>query len=93
MKYIVMQRMIGSMVREVPILFPNELVHQHVASALLKLPGNPYKFLNKVSAAGDVDLDAVVCSGRSTTLRIDSRGKEDADLILTVEYGGGVKPL
>ncbi len=93
MKYIVMQRKVGGTVRHVPVIFPNELVHRHVAEALLKLPGNPYQFLNKVASAGDVtvELGSVACSGGSTTLNIKSRGVVDERLIDTVEYGGGVR--
>lgn len=92
MKYIVMQRKISDdMIREVPIIFPNELVHAHVAKALLNLPGNPYGFLNKVAAAGDVTLDGAFCGGRSETLKIGSREAEDDRLIFGVEYGFGVK--
>lgn len=93
MKYIVMQRKVGETIREIPILFPNELVHQHVAKALLALPGNPYGFLNKVAAAGEATLDEVHCHGGSETLKIQSRGEEDARLIFGVEYGFGVKSL
>lgn len=93
MKYIVMQRKVGDTIREVPILFPNELVHQHVAKALLSLPGNPYDFLNKVAAAGEVTLGDVACFGHSDTLKIGSRDREDERLIFGVEYGFGVKSL
>ncbi len=93
MKYIVMVRRVGDMVREVPILFPNELVHQHVAQALLRLPGNPYGFENRVAAAGEatMELGAVKCGGRSETLKIGSRGDEDARLIEMSDYGVGIK--
>jgi hypothetical protein len=90
-KYIVMVRKTGSLRRELPILFPNELVHQHVAKALLGLPGNPYGFENRVASAGDVVFSRVACSGRSESLNIATRGKEDETLIWGVEYGFGVK--
>jgi len=93
MKYIVMVRKVGGMTREVPVLFPSELVHRHVADALLKLPGNPYGFENRVAAAGDVTLGigTVECGGRSSTLNIGSRGEADERLIEMCEYGAGVK--
>lgn len=89
MKYIVMRRKVGDTIREIPILFPNELVHRHVASALLNLPGNPYGFENKVAAAGSVVLDEVRCDGSSETLNIGSRGEEDEHLIIRRGVRGG----
>ncbi len=92
MKYIVMVRKVGGAVHELPILFPNELVHAHVARALLRLPGNPYDFLSRVAAAGEVVLDnGATCFGRSETLNIESRGDEDARLIKLSDYGIGIK--
>jgi len=95
MKYIVMQRKYAGMIKEVPIIFPNELVHKHVAMALLSLNGNPYNFINKVASAGDVAIEAdyseIHCTGRSDTLNIDSRGDIDENLIIMCEYGVGLK--
>ena len=93
MKYIVMQRKIGDMIQEIPIIFPAQLVHKHVAQALLKLPGNPYNFINKVASAGEVtfDNDSITCYGESETLNIKSRGLEDVELIEMIDYGGGIK--
>lgn len=94
MKYIVMQRKIGDdMIQEIPIIFPDVLVHKHVAMALLRLPGNPYNFINKVASAGTIEYSDAefTCSGNSSTLKISSRGEVDEQLILNCEYGRGFK--
>lgn len=90
MKYIVIKHHFGSMSQETPIIFPEHLVHSIVADALMQ---SPILGLRKpeVVAAGEVQLHDAVCSGRSGSLHIDSRGVEDSRLIFGVDYGLGIK--
>jgi hypothetical protein len=91
MKYIVMQRNLGDIIQEVPIIFPTCLVHKHVAQALLKLPGNSYQFLNRVASAGEITFGSIWCGGDSETLKISSRPQDEA-LISSIDYNCGYEP-
>jgi hypothetical protein len=75
-----------------PIIFPDILVHDHVArclSLLMSLMYPTYKVA--VCAAGFVssaDVGRMInCSGESTSIGVQSRGQRDTDLIRMSDYG------
>ena len=85
MKYIVFQTKDGC--QEIPIIFPNTLVHIEVAQALSKIVGT-----SRIVAAGEfssLDIDAT-CHGKSTTIGIKSREDDDAQLISNYDYHFGM---
>lgn len=85
MKYIVFRTIDGR--QEIPIIFPNILVHIEVAQALAKLVKT-----SRVVAAGEfssLDIDAN-CHGKSTTIGIKSREDEDDSLISNYDYHFGM---
>lgn len=88
MKYIVFSLGLDGMSREVPVMFPNCMVHIEVARSLVAgqvLKGNPIK----VVSAGEYCPFNGACSGESTTLMVKSRGDIDTKLIQTHDYTGG----
>ena len=87
MKYIVFEKTILGMKQEIPIIFPNLLVHLDVAKALTKVVET-----SRIVAAGEfssLDIDAEV-GGKSTSIGIKSRGKKDEILIAYCDYTGGM---
>ena len=85
MKYIVFRTLDGR--QEIPIIFPNTMVHLEVAQALVKLVGT-----SRVVAAGEfssLDIDAT-CHGSSTTIGIKSREKQDSLMIGNYDYHFGM---
>jgi hypothetical protein len=103
-KYIILQtstRLKGSkepLVREYPILFPDELVHADVAEALQFCAGlksaAPGVSKATVVAAGffsSMDLNGISCFGKSESLGgIKSRAAQDDRLIKMLDYEHGV---
>lgn len=91
MKYIMMKRKIGDVEQLVPIIFPNFIVHKHMAQAIKNLPGNPYNLDNVVHSAGDVIFDScsVHTSGGSETLNIESK-EGDNNIIELHDYFQGI---
>lgn len=91
MKYIIFRK--GKF--EVPIIFPNTFVHAMVADAMKRYAMLERQVIGRheplVSvAAGEVQFgDGVNCFGKSATLKLESRGEEDAQLIAMSDYGAG----
>jgi hypothetical protein len=91
MKYVMLRCRIGSITKMVPIIFPNELVHQDVAEAITHLIGMKHGWDAEVVGAGEVGgLDVSACSGGSETLSVSSR-KEDASVINGYDYWHGIE--
>lgn len=91
MKYLVLRAKTGGLTHEIPFIFPNNLVHRLVAGAVKStLRAHRYTAIECVSA-GDYapSLDGA-CSGKSTTLSVESRGVEDERLIAMCDYGAGI---
>lgn len=90
MKYIVIRQTTGTITREFPIMFPNELSHVEVANALLK--GCPELKEGNVVGAGEMSCMDVEpnCSGRSSTLNINSREELDDQAFSMRDYTMGV---
>ena len=85
MKYIIFRD--RKLNREIPILFPNDLVHLEVAQALTKVVGTSI-----VVAAGEFSslaIDPEDFGGNSTSIGIKSRAL-DGDLISGLDYNHGV---
>jgi len=86
MKYIVLGKTDTAVTHEVPIIFPNFMVHSLVADAMLAYP-NMQDY--KVVAAGDIHPSLLTCSGDSESLGVASRGREDEQLIGSINYTHG----
>lgn len=85
MKYIMFQA--GDLKYKLPVIFPDTLVHEDVAEALLPLlPGGA-----KVISAGECTVMGQ-CSGRSETLKVASRGDKDSAVVNTFNYTHGLVP-
>jgi hypothetical protein len=85
MKYIIFRD--RKLNREIPILFPNTLVHLDVALALSKVVGTSI-----VVAAGEFSslaIDSEAFYGQSTSIGIKSRAI-DGDFISGLDYNHGV---
>lgn len=90
MKYIVIQQTMGTITREFPILFPNELSHSEVADSLLK--GCFELKDGKLVGAGEMSCMDIEpnCSGRSSTLNVNSREELDDQAFVMRDYTMGV---
>lgn len=97
MKYIVFGKKIEDVNHEVPVIFPDNCVHAHVAQVLVHTPElHSYKPVS----AGFVQLPMTVmgrsfplnCHGESETLGgLKSRGEIDEKLITWYEYTKGME--
>ena len=88
MKYIIFTKLIGDLPQEIPILFPNELVHLEVAKALVKVVGT-----SKIVAAGEfnsMQINSEGFHGKSVSIGIKSRGPRDGVMISLVDYLKGI---
>lgn len=96
MKYIVLAcRMTNDATLELPVVFPNNLVHREVADALVPCVQKhfPGKAVTVVSA-GEISstvFGSDMCHGRSDTLNMNSRGAEDDALLMMNDYGANYK--
>lgn len=85
MKYIVLKVKIDATLSvELPVVFPNILVHANVAKALQALPELKGA---SVVGAGEYTHTEGACSGESTSLGIKSRGDVDELLLTMSDYG------
>jgi len=87
--YIVLQTKTDGLVREVPIIYPDTLVHEHVALAL-QLVMSLYGNKPTVVSAGSIELSVGSCDGKSTSLGIKSRKNKDRILINNYPYMHGI---
>lgn len=88
MKYIIYKRTYCGVEQEIPIIFPNQLVHLDVAKALKDVVGS-----SKIIAAGEfssLNISAENFNGASQTIGIKSRGDRDGKLIQTFDYMSGL---
>lgn len=86
-KYVMLEMPCGGVKRRVPIIFPDILVHADVAAAVQKLP-----MMGEAQpvSAGDIDLLASNCHGKSSTLNLQSCGDDDAETINAFPYFHGI---
>lgn len=96
MKYIVLELDHGrSFVREVPILFPEYLVHATMAKSIgraIMLEDKSVVSVRPVAAGffSSLGLATVQCYGKSDTLDLASRGDEDVNLMKMFDYLHGL---
>ena len=90
MKYIVLSVQKGSLTREFPILFPNDLTHLDVAQALIH--GCPELKMADAVGAGEMSCTCIEpeCSGCSSTLQVGSREELDNRAFVMRDYTGGI---
>lgn len=82
MKYVVvavMTRMLPPL-REYPVLFPDDLVHQDVARGIVRAVEREFRGEAKIVAAGFINHFTGIASGTSESLKLGAR-PEDTDLI------------
>jgi len=90
MKYIMFRTQIGSEEQLIPVIFPKQLVHKLVASAMV--PCLRWHGLEaEPASAGEVTIFGaeVSCHGQSETLKLQSR-PEDAAVIHNHDYLFGI---
>lgn len=103
MKYVVLEvkdeTRSGLLIREVPFIFPDALVHADVEYWMTRLlrkerPDGRLRQITTVSAGflSSIDLD-VTCHGESQSIGTESRGDEDSELIRTMDYSHGVRSI
>jgi len=91
MKYVVLSvksKSDNGIEREIPIIFPNILVHEDVYNhiqILLDLSKNDIKPVS----AGEYCPMRGICYGDSFTLKLSSREDKDTNLIKMIDYTGG----
>lgn len=90
MKYVVLEVKQKVLSIEIPIVFPSLLIHSEVAESIQHSIKINHGWDSVPIAAGDFCPIDCHCSGRSTTLNLDSRGKKDSALIHMNDYGSGL---
>ena len=92
MKYIVIAVKTGEITRELPFVFPSIMVHSQVAQSLIHriTISHGWNDAHLVSAGEVSFFDGISCSGKSTTLGLESRGAIDEELIRMFDYFHGV---
>jgi len=97
MKYIVIKVDQGRIVREIPIIFPDDLVHKEVLDAVRTMRG--FSSVPCVSAGFVSSLDVglhpvrdgyINCYDGSASVGVNSRGAVDALLISEMDYSHGI---
>jgi len=88
MKYILIEsRVSEGVVEHIPIIFPKTLNHSDVARDIKDLLFEKYnRKVNKVVSAGDCNVNYFQVGGYSETLKIESRGAKDHEIIKMIDY-------
>lgn len=91
MKYVVFEVKIDDMIRRIPIIFPNGLVHSMVAEALTKYKDDHGDLVidGKPVSAGECVVDVESTHGSSITLKLEADA-EDRLLINYIDYTTGI---
>lgn len=93
MKYIVLKSTLAGVEQKIPIIFPNFMVHSHVAKfmagLLIRCHGRSTDI--KVVSAGDITMNVLACTGKSETCKV-SADPGDQDLIQMYDYFQGIEP-
>ncbi len=94
MKYIMFKQVIGTgddpTVRHIPVLFPNQMTHALMRDACLTSPEFENAVIVSAGEFSSLNLRDIECHGSSSTLGVDSRGKEDTDIIKNYDYFHGL---
>ncbi len=89
--YVILQVETHGLKRELPVIFPDILVHADMAKAVQAVCSQYFQ-KSKPVAAGQLDFDGgVECHGKSSTLQLKSRGDVDRNLIIAMPYFHGIK--
>lgn len=87
MKYVMLRTQFGNMEQLVPIIFPNQLGHDQVAQAILRVLPNG----GTVVSAGDVSLDRANIDRYSSSISCNVAAHYDDDIVInTIDYMHGV---
>ncbi|CAB4194487.1 hypothetical protein UFOVP1254_84 [uncultured Caudovirales phage] len=92
MKYIVISAANKSGEHRFPFIFPNNLVHSHVAKVMTLLVSLMFPTRDvTVTSAGEINAIEFSgeCFGKSTTLGLESKPVEDTQLVRMNDYGAG----
>jgi len=91
MKYIMLELSLGDLRYNVPVIFPDTLVHEDMGKAVVHAANRsvPKADVKMVSAGFVSNCSGVTCYGRSESLDLDSR-PEDGKIISTYDYTHGV---
>ena len=97
MKYVMFEVRMGTLIKHVPVIFPNDLVHSMVAEALTTYRCKPFGdeevgdlvIEGKVVGAGEVSVEVGKAHGFSSTLCIGPQEGDDST-INTIDYLHGL---
>lgn len=92
MKYIVLKAELNNgLEQRIPIIFPNFLVHDHVAKYFAELLIREYKRQPEitVASAGEINFGPVTCYGKSESCKVSSDPGDDV-LINMFDYTQGL---
>ncbi len=91
MKYVVIQVPLGKeLLREIPVIFPNEIVHLDIAKTLIAMcPGFEKGKAVSAGFVNSMDIDAPL-HGKSDSLKLITRD-EDKSLVQMNDYLHGIK--
>lgn len=89
MKYIMLK--LEDQCKNIPVIFPDILVHAHVAAAITRTLEMQGVRGAKVVSAGKIDITAHGAGGESETLCIESRGERDTDVVNQYPYMHGIE--
>lgn len=96
MKYIILELDHGNgLVREIPVIFGEALVHAVVSESIINGTMREDSNIERMRpvAAGFlscIELGNVNCHGKSESLKLESRGQEDVDLMKLHDYTHGL---
>lgn len=88
MKYIMFEVTSGTITKKLPIVFPDDLIHQWVARSLLPMLRMQYDNAKPISA-GSFNMLSGETFGDSETLKLKA-DKEDGDIIGSYDYLHGM---
>lgn len=91
MKYVMFETMIAGVARNIPIIFPEEMVHSIVAEAMERA-FIEHGWKTCVVSAGELTVEAADVEGKSETLSVLSRGARDQAIINRVDLFHGIEP-
>lgn len=91
MKYIVLRTEVGGLSRDIPVIFPDMMVHSIVADSFITACRLHWaKMKISILSAGEYSVMSKECFGKSESLHVESRGEEDTRLIKMYDYTHGL---
>ena len=89
MKYIMFEQKVGDIVRKVPIIFPDFIVHSDMELWVREMFKIKYPSDVKIISAGSISVQVNSVYGKSTTLKLES-DQDDLQIINLYDYFHGV---